>query len=257
MTKKNLWFCILILCWKSLVFLFQKLMEIMKKLLQKSKEQKFVIMNQLNPKWVLNDDDGFIRWEKLKPASELTLFEACNKLCFLWWSENCSKNEWNFIFCIEEILWIFLQIFDSFLWQVILNIIFSLHLIYWWTVLVDLEFSDELSRKNRSFLIIYEKNELSLRFVNFSIWFCLQVDNKKDVCIIPTWKRKWSMQMHKIKITEAVYQWYSNFFDSRHKKSLKFGRGTVPPKIYGLRHIFGAWLLLYEAKKTKKIRYTS
>jgi hypothetical protein len=39
-------------------------------------------MKQLNTKWVENDDDGFIRWEKLKPASELTLFEACNKLCF-------------------------------------------------------------------------------------------------------------------------------------------------------------------------------
>jgi hypothetical protein len=39
-------------------------------------------MNQLNPKWVLNDDDGFNRWEKFKPESELTLFEACNKLCF-------------------------------------------------------------------------------------------------------------------------------------------------------------------------------
>ncbi len=25
-----------------------------------------------------------------------------------------------------------------------------------------------------------------------------------------------------------LFQWFSNFFDSRHKKSLRFGRGTVP-----------------------------
>jgi hypothetical protein len=31
--------------------------------------------------------------------------------------------------------------------------------------------------------------------------------------------------------TDVIVQWISSFFDSRHKKSLKFGRGTIPSEI--------------------------
>jgi hypothetical protein len=31
---------------------------------------------------------------------------------------------------------------------------------------------------------------------------------------------------------DHLEQWFSNFFDMRHKNSLRFGRGTLPSKIY-------------------------
>jgi hypothetical protein len=70
------------------------------------------------------------RWGKFKPASELTLFEAYNKLCFCDDLKIAHKMNETSSFASRKFYEYFLQIFDLFLWQVILNISFSLQLIY-------------------------------------------------------------------------------------------------------------------------------
>ncbi len=76
------------------------------------------------------------------------------KIMFLWWSENCSQNERNFIFCIEEIFWIFFADFRLVFMASDFEHKFFASFDLIMNSLGGLEFFDEFSRKCRAFKIL-------------------------------------------------------------------------------------------------------